>query len=200
MLFVVRKNNKKPGLLQQIWNSPEFKKKCKHAKASQASVMGGSLHTGGSMNLQPTNEKWLDFTGASTNGVKDNLLQRIFRYSICRLLRTGGKGIGKPYFRTTFGVILQSATNEILVVVNQGWNKICQGGWRDQDSDCFDWETYWRRGDDDNARYVHTYDSPKSKDDSESFRTEDLFDRILNKVKGSDEVLKEMKADFSSLY
>ncbi|WMV49697.1 hypothetical protein MTR67_043082, partial [Solanum verrucosum] len=36
-------------------------------------------------------------------------------------------------------------------------------------------------------------------DSSRSFREDDLLSRILNKVEGSDEVLNEIKADFSSL-
>ncbi|WMV41369.1 hypothetical protein MTR67_034754 [Solanum verrucosum] len=64
---------------------------------------------------------------------------------------------------------------------------------REQDLDWFDRDRYWRREDDDDTRYVNNYCSAKSKDDSESFQIEDLLARILNKVEGSNEVLKEMK-------
>ncbi|WMV41755.1 hypothetical protein MTR67_035140 [Solanum verrucosum] len=61
---------------------------------------------------------------------------------------------------------------------NQGWNKDRDGGWRDKERDWCDREP--------NA-------------DPKSFWTENMLARILNKVQGSNKVLKEMKADFFSL-
>ena len=41
-------------------------------------------------------------------------------------------------------------------------------------------------------------DTQKPRESSRSFRVDDLLYSILNKVEGSDEILKEMKVDFSS--
>uniref|UniRef100_M1DRD8 Integrase core domain containing protein n=1 Tax=Solanum tuberosum TaxID=4113 RepID=M1DRD8_SOLTU len=81
---------------------------------------------------------------------------------------------------------------------NQGWNIISEDVWRDHNRDWSDRNIYWMREDDD-ALYVHSCDSPKLRDSSRRFWTEDLLSRILNKLEGFDEVLKEMKADLSSL-
>ncbi|WMV46318.1 hypothetical protein MTR67_039703 [Solanum verrucosum] len=84
---------------------------------------------------------------------------------------------------------------------NQGWNKNHEDGWIGRGRNWRDQDTYWKNEDDTNDRYVHNYNNPKSKElynDTESFWTEDMLSRILTKVEGSDEVLKEMK-DVSSL-
>ncbi|XP_027770203.1 uncharacterized protein LOC114076060 [Solanum pennellii] len=57
MLFTAQKNIVKPSWLRadiwvkflEKWNTTEFKENCERVKAAQASVKGGSLHTGGSM-------------------------------------------------------------------------------------------------------------------------------------------------------
>uniref|UniRef100_M1DTG9 Integrase core domain containing protein n=1 Tax=Solanum tuberosum TaxID=4113 RepID=M1DTG9_SOLTU len=85
---------------------------------------------------------------------------------------------------------------------NQGWNKNCEDGWIGRDRNWCDQDTYWKNKDDTNDHFVHNYNNPKSKEpynDTESFWTEDMLSRILTKVEGSDEVVKEMKADVSSL-
>ncbi|WMV25144.1 hypothetical protein MTR67_018529 [Solanum verrucosum] len=68
---------------------------------------------------------------------------------------------------------------------NQGWNKDHDGSWRDIDCDCRDGGANWRERDGDRDRYVPPYDRPKPKEpnaDPESFQTEDMLARILNKV------------------
>ncbi|KAK4724079.1 hypothetical protein R3W88_026858 [Solanum pinnatisectum] len=83
---------------------------------------------------------------------------------------------------------------------NQGWNIDHEDGWRDRD--WRDRDPYWKSEDDDNDRYEHTYNRPKSKklfNVPKSFQTKVMFACILNKVEGLKEVLKEIKVDFSSL-
>ncbi|WMV13810.1 hypothetical protein MTR67_007195 [Solanum verrucosum] len=82
---------------------------------------------------------------------------------------------------------------------NQGWNMFSEDGWRGYYRDRSNQHRFWRREDDDDACYVYIGNSPRSGDSFGSFLVDDLLSRIINKVEGSDEVLKEMKEDFSSL-
>uniref|UniRef100_M1DRT7 Integrase core domain containing protein n=1 Tax=Solanum tuberosum TaxID=4113 RepID=M1DRT7_SOLTU len=92
-----------------------------------------------------------------------------------------------------------SRSSSLRLGGNQGWNIISEDGWRHQDRDWSDRNRYWKKEDDDNACYSHTGDSLNSRDSPGSFQVEDLLSHILNKVEGSNEVLTEMNADFSSL-
>lgn len=80
---------------------------------------------------------------------------------------------------------------------NQGWNQDRERDWRNRGN-------HWRQRDVERENvaplqgelYIPPHDPQKPKEknaDLESFRTKDMFDRILNKVERSDKVLKEMK-------
>uniref|UniRef100_M1DN25 Integrase core domain containing protein n=1 Tax=Solanum tuberosum TaxID=4113 RepID=M1DN25_SOLTU len=58
---------------------------------------------------------------------------------------------------------------------------------------------YWKMEDDHEEDHTHSSEIPKSKGSASSPRVNDLLSRILDKVEGSNDLLKGMKADFSSL-
>ncbi|XP_049362867.1 uncharacterized protein LOC125827604 [Solanum verrucosum] len=57
----------------------------------------------------------------------------------------------------------------------------------------------WAKQDDQEEDHTHLSESPKSKGSASSPRINYLLSRILNKVEGSDDLLKGMKDDFSTL-
>jgi len=79
---------------------------------------------------------------------------------------------------------------------NSGWNR--DEGWRDHDKDWCHRNTNWKEKEGEENISVPPHERQKPKE-SESVHTEDMLLRILNKVKGSDKVLKEMKEDVSTL-
>jgi len=83
---------------------------------------------------------------------------------------------------------------------NLGWNR--DDGWRDRKREWHDRNITWKERVGDKDRYIppHERQRPKEpRDDSENVCTEDMLSHILNKVEGSDKVLKEMKEDVSTL-
>ncbi|KAK4721417.1 hypothetical protein R3W88_011650 [Solanum pinnatisectum] len=71
-------------------------------------------------------------------------------------------------------------------------------GWRDRDRDWPDRNTTQKEREGEKARYLSPHKRQKPKE-SEGGSTEDMLSRILNKVEGSDKMLKEMKEDVSTL-
>ena len=80
----------------------------------------------------------------------------------------------------------------------QRWYIFSKDRNRSYNQDCSDKNNFWRREDDYDACHIHMGDTQKPRESSRSFRVDDLLYSILNKVEGSDEILKEMKVDFSS--
>jgi len=75
---------------------------------------------------------------------------------------------------------------------NQGWAR--DEGWKDRE--WRDQNPNWKDGEKD--RYVPPQERQKPKD-SKGGRSEDMLSHILNKVEGSDKMLKGMKEDVSTL-
>lgn len=81
-------------------------------------------------------------------------------------------------------------------------NKERDGNLRDRERDWGYRNSGWRERYNDRDHYVPPQDRSKPKETNanpESFRIKDMLARILNKVEGSDKVLKKMKTDFTSL-
>uniref|UniRef100_M1DJ55 Integrase core domain containing protein n=1 Tax=Solanum tuberosum TaxID=4113 RepID=M1DJ55_SOLTU len=77
---------------------------------------------------------------------------------------------------------------------NQGWAK--DEGWKDLDHEWRDRNPNWKDGEKDRFVPPHVHQKPK---DSDGGRSEDMLSRILNKLEGSDKMLKGMKEDMSTL-
>ncbi|WMV18544.1 hypothetical protein MTR67_011929 [Solanum verrucosum] len=85
---------------------------------------------------------------------------------------------------------------------NQGWNRDRDDGWRDRDKEWCDRGKKLRERNSDKEQYVPPHERQKPevpRANHENLCIEDMFARILNKVEGSDKVLKKMNDDFSSL-
>uniref|UniRef100_M1DMW2 Integrase core domain containing protein n=1 Tax=Solanum tuberosum TaxID=4113 RepID=M1DMW2_SOLTU len=77
---------------------------------------------------------------------------------------------------------------------NKGWAR--DEGWKDRDREWIDCNPNWKDGEKD--RYVPPHEGQKPKD-SEGGRSEDMLSRIINKLEGSEKMLKGMKEDVSTL-
>jgi len=82
---------------------------------------------------------------------------------------------------------------------NQGWNsqKEEERKWYYQDWN--EQNNSWRREESYEEYHTQSSDNPRSKGSSSDLKVDDFLSRILEKVEGSDDMLKEMKVDFSSL-
>uniref|UniRef100_M1DBZ1 Integrase core domain containing protein n=1 Tax=Solanum tuberosum TaxID=4113 RepID=M1DBZ1_SOLTU len=79
---------------------------------------------------------------------------------------------------------------------NQGWSR--DGGWKDRDKEWRDRNPTLKERDGEKDRYIPPHERQKGKV-SKGGRYKDMLSRILNKVEGSDKILKEMKEDVSTL-
>ncbi|KAH0661716.1 hypothetical protein KY284_026647 [Solanum tuberosum] len=106
---------------------------------------------------------------------------------------------GKNEVQKVSRLVEGSCPGSLKLSGNQSWNTLREDGRRSHNQDLADKNNFWRREDDYDACYMHMGDSPSSRDSSGNFRLDDLLSLILKKVEGSNEMLKEMKTDFSSL-
>uniref|UniRef100_M0ZZK1 Integrase core domain containing protein n=1 Tax=Solanum tuberosum TaxID=4113 RepID=M0ZZK1_SOLTU len=82
---------------------------------------------------------------------------------------------------------------------NQGWNYHKGEEQRRYYQDWAEQIDYWKRVEDHEEDHSHSSESPKLRGSASSPRVNDLLSRILDKVEGSDDLLKGIKANFSSL-
>uniref|UniRef100_M1DFQ2 Integrase core domain containing protein n=1 Tax=Solanum tuberosum TaxID=4113 RepID=M1DFQ2_SOLTU len=76
---------------------------------------------------------------------------------------------------------------------NQGWSY-----YRGEEPERY-WQD-WAEQDGQDEDHIHLSESPKSKGSASSPRLNELLSRILDRVEGSDDLLKGMKDHFSSLH
>jgi len=82
---------------------------------------------------------------------------------------------------------------------NQGWNFHKEEEQRRYYQEWAEQSDYWKKEDDHVEDHTQSSESPKSKGSASSPRVNDFLSHILDKVEGSDDLLKGMKAEFSSL-
>lgn len=82
---------------------------------------------------------------------------------------------------------------------NQGWNYHKREEQRRYYQDWAEQSDYCKREEDHEEDHTHSSESPKSRGSATSPQVNDLLSRTLDKVKGSDDLLKGIKFNFSSL-
>ncbi|XP_049352029.1 uncharacterized protein LOC125816458 [Solanum verrucosum] len=88
---------------------------------------------------------------------------------------------------------------KVLPPITQGRGRIKGEEQRRYYQDWAEQSDYWKREEDHEEDHTHTSESPKSRGSASSPRVNDFLSRILDKVEGSDDLLKGIKSDFSSL-
>ncbi|WMV41206.1 hypothetical protein MTR67_034591 [Solanum verrucosum] len=166
---------------------------------------------------EPIHETWLRFQKlllqCLTHGLSGNVILQYFYQS----LDSVNKGVADHLSQE--GIMLQpfqvasslldemTKTNQAWVLAraiynmggNQVWNTLNEEERRVYNQDCTEQNHLWKREDNHEEYHMQSSDSPRSKCSSGNLRVEELLSRILEKIQGSDDMHREMKADFLSL-